>query len=948
MTGGVSRRSSRRPPILIITKGCSLAQVVPYDDEKVHDRSVQTVLLGREEATSTIDVVLDAVGQSGEVILVRGEVGIGKTAILRAARSAGERREMVILSAAGVPSETHVPFAGLSQLIGPIIGSDDSNQPQYQSLRAALGSSTPVGPELFRIALETLDLLTARAAHSPVLLIVDDVHWLDQETTNILAFLGRRISNDPIVLVAARRGEWTTALDGLDFREIALERLDDQAARALLEKRAPQLAPWVRERIIAAAAGNALALTELPTAFDGEEVDPLAPLPLNERLQQAFGERVRQLSPRTRSVLVLCALNDQTSLAEVLSAARLADGDIDIDDVVPAVEAGLVELDMHEIRFRHPLMRDAVALASSLSDRRAGHRLLAEALASEPDRAIWHRAASTLGPNAEVAAELEEAATRSRRRGALETSSGALERAAQISDNGQDRNRRLLEAAVLAVELGRTDTAARLVDQITLVDLSPIDSARRLLVAETIRPSLPDDDNVAGSLVEAAERMLAQGENELALELLWLAANSCFWADRGPRSGERIVQALTRFNVPPDDPRGLSITAYAAPIRRGGRVIDHIAEMTCDPVSESRLNGLIANAAVTLGALDLAIPFMDAAVDGLRRDGRLGHLAQALILRGWASAQLGRREIAEADGAESVRLAGETHQPIWEGAGHVIEAMTLGYRGEVEEAFVILTKAEGIGIAVGGRALLNVVQIARGAIALSNGSARMAFDSLFRLFDPMDPSYHSVESCWAIGLLADAALVTGRQADVRALVQDLGPIAEQLNSPWFQVSIRHARAVLAESSNAERAFEAAFVADLSRWPLDWARLHLAYGKWLRRQKRLTEARASLRTARDGFDAIGAVAWGQRAREELQSAGETSGPRVPHVSERLTPQELQIARHAAEGMTNRDIADRLYLSPRTVGSHLYRIFPKLGITERTQLAVALRQTAQAEE
>jgi DNA-binding CsgD family transcriptional regulator/tetratricopeptide (TPR) repeat protein len=908
-----------------------------------------TSLVGRESITQVIDDALDGAGGGrGSVLLLRGDAGIGKTAILRAAQRSAAEREMLVLTAAGVSSEARDPFAGLSQLVDRSAIPDHIGAEQDGALRAALGTGRPSAPELFRIALETLSLLTAEAARRPLLIAVDDLQWLDHETASVLAFLGRRISNDSIVLIAARRDRGMTPLDEPQFRELLVAPLDDTAARALLRTWAPRLEPWVRERILATAAGNALALRELPTVIDGQDVDPLAPLPLTEALQLAFGERFRGLPHGARTLLLLVALNDRPSFTEVFEAARYAHEALDFDDAMPAAEAGLVDVDVREIRFRHPLMRDAVIQASSLEERLTGHRLLARALVTQPDRAVWHRAASTLGADDEIASELEEASERSQQRGALETAIVALERAAQLSADRQDRNRRLLRAAVVALELGRRTTTERLIDQVSISELGPVDSARRLLVAETIRPSSPENEQVAHTLVDSADRMRIAGEEDLALELLWVAANTGFWADRGPQSAERTITALGRFGLKGDDARGLSITAYAKPIDRGSEVIARIAKITCDPATDPSLTGLIANAAVTLGALDLAIPFMDAAVDGLRRDGRLGQLAQTLILRGWASTHLGRRETAEADGAESVRIAAETKQPIWEGAGRVIEAMTLGYAGSVDEAFAILNQAEEIGMAVRGRALLNVVQLARGAIQLSNGRARDAFGSLHRMFDRQDPSYHSVESSWAIGLLADAALLSGREADVRPLVEYLAGQAKQFGSPWLKVSLRHACAVLAAPECAERAFAVAFGADLAHWPLDRARLHLAYGRSLRGAQRWEGSKASFRAARDAFDALGAEAWGRRAREELEDAGEASGPRVPHPSERLTPQELQIARLAAQGLTNREIASMLFLSPRTVGSHLYRVFPKLGIGDRRELRLALQQPQEVDE
>lgn len=249
-------------------------------------------------------------------------------------------------------------------------------------------------------------------------------------------------------------------------------------------------------------------------------------------------------------------------------------------------------------------------------------------------------------------------------------------------------------------------------------------------------------------------------------------------------------------------------------------------------------------------------------------------------------------------------------------------------------------EAERIALRLRASAALNVIQFGRGLVALSAGQHAEAYVHLARMFDRADAAYHSMARCWAIGHLAEAASRVGQPDEARAVVRELEPLAERTPSPFFHVSLRHARAVLADDATAETCFAAALEADLTFWPVDWARLRLANGAWLRRHHRLGQARASLRTARDAFDALGAASWGDRAREELRAAGEMSQPRRMHPREELTPQEQQIALMAAEGLSNKEIAQRLYLSHRTVSSHLYRVFPKLGITSRAHIARAL--------
>jgi ATP/maltotriose-dependent transcriptional regulator MalT len=329
-----------------------------------------------------------------------------------------------------------------------------------------------------------------------------------------------------------------------------------------------------------------------------------------------------------------------------------------------------------------------------------------------------------------------------------------------------------------------------------------------------------------------------------------------------------------------------------------------------------------------------------AAASGLREQGRLSVLVQALVLRAWAEIHIGRWDVALPDAEEADRLAQETDQPIWGAGARVALAVLAGLRGDGDTAEAFAVQAERVGLPSGARAVLSVVQLARGLTALGGGHHDDAYAHLRRMFNASDPAYHSMESCWAIGNLAEAAVHSGHRDEARAVIDRLEPLAERTPSPWFHVALRHARALVADDADADARFQAGLEADLTRWPFDRARLLLAYGAWLRRQRRVAESRAPLRAARDGFDALGLVSWGERARQELRASGETSRARTIEASDQLSPQELQIARMAAEGLTNREIGQKLYLSHRTIGAHLRRIFPKLGVASRRHLAAAL--------
>jgi ATP/maltotriose-dependent transcriptional regulator MalT len=309
-------------------------------------------------------------------------------------------------------------------------------------------------------------------------------------------------------------------------------------------------------------------------------------------------------------------------------------------------------------------------------------------------------------------------------------------------------------------------------------------------------------------------------------------------------------------------------------------------------------------------------------------------------MRAWSAIQLGEWTGIGPTAEEAASLARETDQPLWTAGAHSALAALAGVRGETGQAERLAVEAERAALPSRSSNLLAVTQVARGITALSAGQYEAAFRHLLRLFDPTDGAYHYAERHGALGYLVEAAVHSGHQDEARALVAELEPLAERTSASLLHAGLLYARPVLAADADAEKLYLAALTSELGRRPFLRGRVQLAYGAWLRRARRITESRAPLRSARDAFDALGAVPWGERARRELRASGEGSAQRRPAPREALTSQELQIARLAAEGRSNRAIGLELYLSPRTVASHLYRIFPKLGITSRAQLSAAL--------
>jgi DNA-binding CsgD family transcriptional regulator len=911
-------------------------------------------LFGRDSERAVIAGLLRKAGEadgSGGAVVVRGDPGIGKSSLLAAAALDARRWGMTTLTASGVESEAQLPFAGLHMLLQSRLHRLGAlPAPQRRALEAAFGITDAAAPELFLIALATLELLADAATNAPLLVVAEDAQWLDQPSLDVLAFVARRVSVEPIVVLVAMRDGWPSAFEGAGVPEMRLEPLDDVAAAALLDERVPNLAPGLRDRLLAESAGNPLALVELPRALVqrgsfGLAV-PLEPLPLTARLEHAFAARATELPSATRAALLVAAAHDGDDLTVVLGAAAAIDGTAGAaDGLEPAISARLIETGEASVSFCHPLVRSAIYGAASPVDRRSAHAALADALVAEPDRQVWHRAASVVGADAAVAADLEEAATRARQRGATAVALAGLERAAKLSDDPALRGRRLLRAGEMAFELAGPDLGAGFLRAVEPLDLSPTERTRLSLLRELFE----DEGLWAGeariaSFVETVDRVRRDGDADLALNFLMAVAQRCWWVNLSQATRELVVAAAESMPIPADDARLIAILAFADPVERGAAVIDHISRLDPDTGPDSASMRLVGAAATAVGAYDLSPGFLAASVDGLRAEGRLGLLAQALVSQAWAAVFLGNWNLATPAADEAGRLARETGQPRWAAAADLAESALAGMRGDHERAEQLADEAEQLLLPMVEHPTLAFAQLARGVSALGQGRYGYAYDSLRRMFDQADVAYHPFVRFWVIGDLAEAA-ARSRNADhvdeARALVDELAAMAQTSRSPLLRVGLAYARPLLAEPGAAEAPFDAALGAELGAWPFHRARLLLAFGSWLRRERRVAESRAPLRAARELFDALGAVPWGERARQELRATGETSRRRTPEAREQLTPQELQIAQMAADGLTNREIGQKLYLSHRTVGSHLYRLFPKLGVTSRSQLRKQLQ-------
>jgi DNA-binding CsgD family transcriptional regulator len=905
-----------------------------------------TPLLGREAELAVLDGLLDGLETRGGSLVIRGDPGIGKSALLDELAGRARGRDMTVLTTAGVPSEMRMPFAALHRLLRRRVEAmTQLPDPQRDALAAAFGLREGTAPDIFLIALAALNLLADAAVASPHVLIVEDAHWLDAATCDVLTFVAHRLELEPILLLFAIRGGHESRLGDAGLPELELKGLDETNAGRLLDSQAPELSPVMRRRLLDAAHGNPLALVELPraTSFEGAEaVGVMAPPLVTKRLERAFAARALELPPPTQRLLLVAALDEGVGLTELLGAASILEGrPVSLADLTPAEAAGLVYPHDAGLRFRHPLVRAAIYHSVATFSRRAAHAALAEALPADPERGVWHRAASLGGADNQVAKELEEAAARALRRGAPVVAAAALKRAARVAAEPSRRGNMLLRAAEIECELGHSEVALRLLGQAKALGVAAKERPRLTFLLELSDSQTWSKGSGVKALVEAAGQLAAAGEARRATSALVAAAVRCWWGNPGQETRDLVVAAAERIAVVEDDPERLCVLAWADPVRNGAQVLDRISRMRPEGGEDPTAMQALGNAAIGVWAFDLAVGFMATAVEGFRAQGRLGLLAQALVSQTWAALHLSNETLAMSAGEEAVRFATETGQSRWAPAVTAALATLAGERGDVEQADALANEAEAALLRPGAHPHLSLVQFARGRCAVAHNRYADGFDHLKRLLDPADTSYHPFVGAWALADLVEAAVHLGRTEDARRYLAELQSLADRTSGPLLRAQLGYARPLLALPGEAEELYQSGLESDLVKWPYYRGRLLLAYGRWLRRQRRVAESRAPLRAARNIFDALAFDGLAESARQELRASGEASRRRTPDARDQLTPQEFQIAQLAAEGLSNPEIGQRLYISHRTVSSHLHRMYAKLGITSRAQLGDVLR-------
>jgi DNA-binding CsgD family transcriptional regulator len=914
--------------------------------------TIEVLLYGRDAERSIIGGLLVGARESRSgVLVIRGEAGVGKSALLQDARERAS--DMRVLACAGVEAESALPFAALHQLLRPVLHHlEKVPRPQVGALRGALGLAAGRGDDRFLVFLAVLSLLAEAAEERPLLCLVDDAHSLDDASADALVFVARRLEAEGIVLLfAAREGE-VREFDAPELPELRLAGLDADAAAALLDRHAGiALAPETRARLIEATGGHPLALLELPSTLSEGQLaggEPLlTPLPVSARLERAFLARVRELPKETQTLLLVAAADDTGDLSTVLGAAAQLKVRAEVLD--PAQDAGLAMLRGTKLELRHPLVRSAIYQGAPLSKRQAAHRALASVLDgdAEGDRRAWHRAAASVGPDPAVVAELEHAAVRAQQRSGFVAASLAYERAAALTPDESESARLLTAAAENAWFGGRLERTRMLLERARPLASEPLQRADidRYLGLVELTGGVPAE--ACGLLVRSAAAV-ASVDGERALQLLNLASVAALYAD-DDAAAVTIAELAREVDVE-DTPFARALVEllvglgayYAGDLPRAAAslrsAVSLEAELDNDALDARRVALLFGGrAAAFLGDDEAARRSGQLAAAQTRAEGALGLLTPILPRLVHTEMWAGRWPAASANAREGLRLAREIGQLDLVAYQLVLLALIAAHRGQEDECRALAAQGHELASA---RRFTFVASLANWALALLELELGRTEEALLRAREISTRSGGFSSPVFMAGLDRIEAAV--RADDVASAHDWLGYYeawAECAGAAWSRAVALHGRALLAEDDEeSERLFGAALDmhAEAAR-PFERARTELAFGEFLRRARRSRDAREHLRAALDGFAALGAELWAERARVELRASGQSARRRVADTRDQLTEQELQIAHFVAQGLSNREVAAQLFLSPRTIAAHLRSIFRKLGISSRTELA-----------
>ena len=907
------------------------------------------VLHGREVERARLIALIEAArdGTAGALV-VHGEPGVGKSALLTDVLSAtsGVR----VLRTQGLESESPLAFAALHRLLRPVLALIDRlPAPQAHALRVAFGAELGT-VEPFLVALATLSMLTEAAEERPVVCVVDDAHWLDDASADALLFATRRLDADRVAILFAARDtdERTFVPDGIP--RLLLRGLDAPAVHALLaETIAVTVAAEVIDRLCSETGGNPLALVELPTVLTAEQLEGAAPLPaqlmLTAGVERVFVDRWRRLSPAAQTLTLVAVADDTGRPATVLRAAAvLGAGDGTMAEVE---KSGLLLTGPDTAAVRHPLVRSAVYQAATAHERRAAHRALAAALEGleDTDRATWHRAIATDGPDPDVASALDGVGVRAERRGAYRAAADAVQRAADLTVDPATQARRRYVAARNAWAGGQTARAVTLLsaarraadDPLLLAD---IDRLRGRI--EMNAGSAADGHRI---FTQAAERV-AKYEPVRALEMATAAAVA---RSHGADSGATLPDGVINVDPDPHDtPRTRCLKRLLVSTRHdiaGERATaltvlreaQEVALGSGDTMRDADLLGNLGNAALRLGDDDMHRRFYALMLSVARENGDAMGVLYALQRVAFGHYVAGRWPALRSTAEEAVALAHSVGQPArgaaslaWLTLLSALEGRT-DYNQRLQTLDDLVAAHPPLGILA--QPVEDLTRWARGTRAALTGDATGALHHFRHMRLP-------TLTLMAAPDRIDAAVRAGDRDQALVWVAELESFSSSADVAWARAAVGFGRAVTCgpdDESGTDALFGGSLTAHASAArPYERARVQLAYGEFLRRHQRRVDARGHLRGALETFEDLFAVPLADRARQELRASGETARKRDPSTALNLTPMELKVAELVSQGHSNKDVAAQCWVSPRTVAFHLRNVFAKTGVTSRSEL------------
>jgi DNA-binding CsgD family transcriptional regulator len=906
-------------------------------------------IIGREAGLARLRGLVDPVPQASQVLVVIGEAGMGKTVLLADAAERARSAGMQVLAVTGWVSESKLAFAGLHQLLRPVLSSA-AGLPgrQAQALLSALGLvADPVAPDPLLTGVAVLTLLSDLSEHSPVLVVADDAHWLDRSSLDALAFAGSRLDAEPVVLLVGARGQAPPAGFDRGFPELHLEPLSAADAGRLLDRQPRPPRGRARAQVLAQAAGNPMALIELAKVI---AADPAAsrrwatePLPLSDRLSAVITSRFSALPGQAQAALLLAAVADGPDLSAAASQGSGPDARV----LAPAEQLGLIKVDTTGLQFSHPLVRSAIYHSAPFAQRAAAHRQLAAALHDQPDRRAWHLAAATLHPDEHVASLLEATATQAQHRGGAAAAALTMERAAELSPDRADQARRLAAATSAAVPTGQADWVEDLAARALAVTADPElrltarhDAGWALAYSGRRTAALP-------ALISVAEEA-SPDQPALAWDALADAATVAYHSG-APASCQAVSRVLgllghqeprsaghgPRANT---SPHRLWIQACTEPFGSRNELVQYLRQISRTSLDEPAL-WRIGSAAWLLDESDLAITLLQDAMQRLRAPGTQGTSGPGLTALGWAYIDTGRWDEAQEAAAEAADLAEANQMELVAASADLIAATVLAMRADSDAARRHADRALANADPAESGLVTARARRALGMAALADGSHLLAFAQLRQLFSEEGTPVHNIFSYLGVADLAAAAVRADRRMEGQDVLEQALSQLHGTASPRLEQLIARARGILAGPDRAEAHFGKALADPAGdQWPFERAQLRLDYAEWLRRRRRINDAKPVLTEALGTFRRLRAQSWAQRTEAELRASGvAVAAPRgATDALSGLTPQQRQIVRLASDGLTNRQIGDRLFLSPRTVSSHLYRSYPKLGVVGRNQL------------